>query len=62
VQESVFFVEVEEERLAEMMGRVEKWLGAEDRLHVIPVCEGCAGKVVVRGAAWVPREEEFYLV
>ncbi len=64
VQESVFWVDVEEEELVERMrGRVRRVVSeTEDSVWVVPVCKGCAGKVESVGVGKVPEVPGCYVV
>jgi CRISPR-associated protein Cas2 len=64
VQESVFWVDVEDEELVERMrGRVRRVVSeAEDSVWVVPGCKGCAGKVEAVGVAKVPEVPGCYVV
>lgn len=63
VQESVFWLEAEEELLERMKGRIEKVLEErEDSVWLVPVCDGCAKKVVTVGVQRVPEIPEYYIL
>ena len=62
VQESVFWVEAEDDlgdRIRERVARVID--AAEDSLWIVPLCGACAPKVETRGITKRPFVPEFYI-
>ncbi len=62
VQESVFWVEAEDdlaERIRERLGRVIDV--DEDSLWIIPLCAACTKKLVVMGKNKRPEVPEYYI-
>ncbi len=64
VQESVFWVELEEEELVERMkARVRREVSeGEDSVWVVALCKGCSGRVEAVGVAKVPDVAGCYVV
>ena len=62
VQESVFWLDIDDELAERMTKRVRKYVEEEDSLWVVPVCGACAGKMVAMGKQAVPRLPEFYVI
>ena len=64
VQKSIFEVEVDGRRFAEMKARVEEVIEAsEDGVKYFPLCEKCAGTVEIIGqGVFVDPDEEYYVL
>jgi CRISPR-associated protein Cas2 len=63
VQESVFWIDAEEELIVRMRGRAAMAVNAEeDSLWLVPVCDACARKVEATGLSRVPQLPEYYVV
>lgn len=63
LEESVFFVDVEEALVAEMVERLERILiPEEDCVHIFPLCGACQQKVRVLGRGRLPNDEDFYVL
>jgi len=64
VQKSIFEVDVDGRRFAEMKARVEEVIEAsEDGVKYFPLCEKCAGTVEIIGqGVFVDPDEEFYVL
>lgn len=63
IQESVFWVHLDDELYQRMTERIGKEIDiASDTVHIIPVCAACEAKVEILGQAIRPSEEQFYIV
>jgi CRISPR-associated protein Cas2 len=63
LQESVFLVDLDEELFGRMKRRIVGEVDEEaDRVHVVPVCEACFGKVWYAGLKKPPQDADFYIV
>lgn len=62
IQESVFWMTLDGDLYRRMIDRIEKLLSADDTLHVVPVCEACAKRVVLMGRAEAEPDPDFYIV
>jgi CRISPR-associated protein Cas2 len=58
MQYSVFRVRCSARELERMRFELTQVLGEEDRLTVVRLCAGCAGRVSVRGAPLSPLEAD----
>jgi CRISPR-associated protein Cas2 len=58
VQLSVFRVRGTARELARLEHELSKVLAAEDRLLIVPLCGGCAGRIVVKGEQLAPFDLE----
>ncbi len=62
LQESVFWLDCEEELRERIRMRIEKVLdAAEDNLLIVPVCDACMRRVEGKGKAKIPELPEFYI-
>jgi CRISPR-associated protein Cas2 len=63
VQESVFWIEADEDLVGRMRQRAVSIVRQEeDSLWLVPVCEVCARKVEATGVTRVPELPEYYVV
>ncbi len=63
IQESVFQCLLEPELADEMMARVRRTIEENsDKVHIVAVCDGCAGRVVTFGLARVASDPEFLII
>lgn len=62
IQESVFWLDIDEELAERMTRRVRKYIAEEDSLWVVPLCGACAGKVLTAGKQAVPVLPDFYIL
>jgi CRISPR-associated protein Cas2 len=63
VQESVFWIETEDDldkRIRERVGRVIE--GKEDSVWIVVICAACAPKIETLGPNRVPASPEFYVL
>ncbi|MBK7931778.1 MAG: CRISPR-associated endonuclease Cas2 [Bryobacterales bacterium] len=62
LEESVFFIDVDEPLLSEMIGRLERILvPEEDCVHIFALCSACQEKIRVLGRGRIPKDEDFYV-
>lgn len=62
VEESVFWVECDDELRERMEERVRRTVAeAEDKVWILPLCLGCAKRVVVLGQTKRPEMPEYYI-
>lgn len=62
VQESVFWVEIDEELATRMVSRLKQAVAAEDVVWIVPVCRACAKAVATLGPTRVPDVPEFWVI
>lgn len=63
IQESVFAAHLDEALADRMLDRVRKVIDpAMDRVHAVPVCGTCEGKILALGLAEVKRDADFLIV
>ena len=63
VQESVFQCLLDPALAEEMMARVRRTIEEHtDKVHVVAVCDACAGRVVVYGIAMQASDPEYLIV
>jgi len=63
VQESVFWIDAEEELIVRMRERMAKVIQVEeDSLWLVPLCDACARRVDASGVSRVPHLPEYYVV
>jgi len=63
VQESVFWLDADEDLLDRMRRRAQNAISPqEDSLWLVPVCDACARKIEAAGVTRVPELPEFYVV
>ena len=63
VQESVFWVDAEEELVERMQDRLALVISTEeDSFWLAPLCAACVRKVVATGVKRVPELPEYYVV
>ena len=63
VQESVFWVDVDEELAGRMKARVNRIVAADqDSVWLVAICDACARKVEAIGVGRVPEIPDFYVV
>ena len=63
IQESVFWVECEDDLVERIRERVRGVLDVEvDNLWMVPVCEGCVKKVETIGIGRKPEVPEYFIV
>lgn len=62
IQESVFWMELDENLYGEMADKIDGLMEEADCLHIVPVCERCAGGVVAKGRAYVPVDEDYSVI
>ena len=63
VEESVFHCHVDGMLAEEMVGRIRRTIDeAFDKVHVLPLCQACAEKIVTCGIAGQDPDPEFMIV
>ncbi len=62
VQESVFWIDAEEDIIPRMRSRITQIAAPEDSIWLVPVCAGCAGKIETLGIARRPVLPEFWVL
>lgn len=63
LEESVFLVDAADARLEALRERIGKEISLmEDRVHLVPVCEGCWKRAEAFGLAELPGDRRFYVL
>jgi CRISPR-associated protein Cas2 len=63
VQESVFQCLVEPSLAEEMMTRIERAIEQNtDKVHVLAMCDNCAGRIVTYGIAHQAADPEYFIL
>lgn len=62
VQESVFWIECDDEMRERLEERVRKTMEKEeDKVWILPLCLGCGKRIVVLGQSRKPEMPEYYI-
>jgi CRISPR-associated protein Cas2 len=63
VQYSVFECLIDEQRLSQLIARLEAVINAEeDGVRVYTLCAACSGKVAIKGVGRITKDEDVYIV
>ena len=63
VQDSVFWLDAEEDLIERMRSRIHGAIDPEtDSVWIVPLCEACARKLETAGVQVVPQVPSFYVV
>lgn len=62
IQESVFSAEIDPNQAKELLDHAAPLLSPEDRLHLFPLCAACEKQVQTRGQAYLPHDEDTYIL
>ncbi len=62
VQESVFWVDAEDDSVERMRARVKAAVAAEDSVWIVPVCLVCGKRIETLGTARVPKLAEYFVI
>ena len=62
VQDSVFWVDADDDLMDRMRTRITAAIGEEDSIWIVPVCLACGKKIETMGTAHVPTLPEYYII
>jgi len=63
IQKSVFWVEVDDEDLPQLLQVLSQEMDADvDRVHAVRCCQKCLDGTTVMGAPWMEPEEPWWVV
>lgn len=62
IQESVFWVDGEDDTFERMRARVTAAADKEDSVWIVPICQACGKRIQTLGVARVPKLAEYYVL